>query len=123
LKCAGGLDHVERVQQFQRADGGAYGGIGDMQIAGGGFQMRMAEENLNGAEIHSGFQQVSGEGVPQRVRMNRFGDAGALPGFLAGAEDGLARDMRAGFFPGEEPVLRLLPAPVDAEQLQQFWRQ
>jgi len=54
--------------------------------------MSMAEENLNGAEIHSGFQQVSGKGVPQRMRMNRLGDAGVLPGFLAGAEDGLARD-------------------------------
>jgi hypothetical protein len=27
-----------------------------MQIAGGGFQMRMAEEKLNGAEVHPGFQ-------------------------------------------------------------------
>src|ERR1700722_20754160 len=56
LKCAAGLDHIERVQQLQRADGRAYGGVGDMQIGGGGFQMGMAEENLNGAEVHPGFQ-------------------------------------------------------------------
>jgi hypothetical protein len=102
LKCAGGLDHIERVQQFQRADGGAYGGVGDKQIAGGGFQMRMAEEKLNGAEVHSGFQQVSGEGVSQRVRMNGFGDASVLPGLLAGhsLEIGVP-----GFSPGKSQFL------------------
>ena len=44
----------------------------------------MAEQNLNGAEIDARFQQVSGEGVPQGVRMNRFGDTGFLGGLPAG---------------------------------------
>ena len=36
----------------------------------------MSEQDLNGAEIHAGFQQMGGEGVPQQVRMNGLGDAG-----------------------------------------------
>ena len=38
-------------------------GIGDVQIAGSGLQLCVAEQNLNGAEIDARFQQVSGEGV------------------------------------------------------------
>jgi hypothetical protein len=34
-----------------------------VQIAGSGLQLCVAEQNLNGAEIDAGFQQVSGEGV------------------------------------------------------------
>jgi hypothetical protein len=62
---SGRLDDVERVQEFQRAGGRAHPGIGDVQIAGSGLQLCMAEQNLNGAEIDARFQQVSGEGVPQ----------------------------------------------------------
>jgi hypothetical protein len=56
----------------------------------------MAEQNLNAAEIHASFQQVSGKRVPQRVRMNRFGDAGGFRGFLASQNDGVAGDRPAG---------------------------
>ena len=42
-------------------------GVGDMQVASGGLQFRMTEQNLNVAEIHAGFEQVSGKGVPQGV--------------------------------------------------------
>ena len=79
--------------EFQGTDGRAYVHVGDLEIAGGGFEIGMSEQDLNGAEIHSGFQQVSGKGVPQRMRMNRLGNAGVLPGFLAGAEDRLSREI------------------------------
>ena len=59
----GRWDDVERVQQFQRTGGRAHPGIGDVQIAGSGLQSGVAEQELNGAEIHARFQQVSGEGV------------------------------------------------------------
>ena len=49
LKRAGSLDDVERVQALQGADSRAHCGIGDMQIASGGLQLRMAEQDLNGA--------------------------------------------------------------------------
>jgi len=34
-----------------------------VQIAGRGFQLCVAQQKLNGAEIDAGFQKVSGEGV------------------------------------------------------------
>src|SRR5205809_467566 len=77
-KRAGGLDDVQRVQQLRRADRGTYGSVSDMQVASGGFQFRMAEQYLNIAEIDTCFQEVGREGLPQRVRMNRFGDAGGF---------------------------------------------
>src|SRR5690242_14949362 len=50
--------------------------LSDMQVASGGPQFRMAEQNLNAAEIHASFQQVSSKGVAERMWMNRLGDAG-----------------------------------------------
>jgi hypothetical protein len=44
----------------------------------------VAEQNLNGAEIDARFQKVSGEGVAQGVRMNRFGNTGLQGGLPAG---------------------------------------
>src|SRR5260370_12245076 len=81
---SGRLDDVERVQELQWAAGRAHPGIGAAQIAGTCLQLCMAEQNLNGAEIDARFQQVSGEGVSQGVRMNRFGDTGFLGGLPAG---------------------------------------
>jgi hypothetical protein len=36
-----------------------------LQIARRRFEVGMSEQDLNGAEIHAGFQQVGGEGVPE----------------------------------------------------------
>jgi hypothetical protein len=47
-----------------------------LQIACGGFQIRVAKQDLNRAEIGPGFEQVGGEGVPEQVRMNGLGNAG-----------------------------------------------
>src|SRR5215471_6658007 len=52
VKCAGRLDDVERVQQLQRAGGGTGRGVRDMEVASGGLQFRVAEQNLNAAEVH-----------------------------------------------------------------------
>ena len=56
--------------------------------------------------------------VAQRVRMNRFGDAGFLGGIPAGYEDGFGGDGPIGFRAGEEPLFRVLPPEVDSQQLQ-----
>jgi len=50
----------------------------------------MAEQNLNGADVDPGFEQMRGERVPQRVRMNRFPDACGLCRLPARQEDGLS---------------------------------
>ena len=41
---------------------------GDPQVPGGGLQAAVAEQQLNGADVGSGFQQMDGEGVPETMR-------------------------------------------------------
>jgi hypothetical protein len=76
----------------------------------------MAEQDLNGPEVHARLQQVSREGVPQRVGMNRFRNASVEGGFLACPENRLGRDWMTGLSAGEQPLLGALPAPVDIVQ-------
>src|ERR1043166_1595373 len=58
-----------------------------MQVLGGGFQIAMAEQNLNGAQIGAGLQQVRRPTVAQRVRGDAFADAGAMRGVATGDPD------------------------------------
>jgi len=41
------------------------------EIAGGGADIGMPQQNLNGAEIGSGIEHVRSAGVPEQVRMNQ----------------------------------------------------
>ncbi len=108
MKCAGSLNNVEGVQELQWTGGRAHRRIGDVQIAGGSLQFCVAEQDLNGAEIYARIQQVSGEGVSQRVRMNSLGDTGLSRSLLTGAEDGLAGDRLARFLTGKSHSLGCL---------------
>jgi hypothetical protein len=91
-----------------------------MEVASGGLQFRVAEQNLNAAKVHAGFQQVSSKGVAKRMRMNRLRDTGDLRGILASENDGVASEGLARFLTGEQPVRWSLPAKVATEQFQQF---
>jgi hypothetical protein len=44
----------------------------------------MTQEQLNGTHVGARFQQMNGEGVPKAVGRDRFGNAAALVGLLAG---------------------------------------
>ena len=66
----------------------------------------MAEQQLDGAQIGAGFQQVNGEGVAQRMRRDRLADAGPLTGLPAGAFDGERRDRLAGPVARKQPLFR-----------------
>ena len=79
----------------------------------------MPEQDLDGADVGAGLEQVGGEAVPQGVD----GDVLAQPGGAGGLDadpvhraggDGAARDVA-----GEEPVGRAGGLPVVAEQGQQ----
>ena len=62
--CAGGL---RAGQQVERAGRGADLGAGDLQVAGGGGEAAMAEQQLDGADVDAGFKQVDGEAVTKHV--------------------------------------------------------
>ena len=58
---------------------------GQVQVDGRVPDVGVAEQRLDAGEIGAGFQQVCGIAVPQGMRMNAFGDAGALGGYLSAA--------------------------------------
>ena len=83
---------VFQLQRVQRAGGRVKMALRKMQIDGGLFQIAVAQQDLNGAQIGACFEQMSGEAVTQRVAMDLFLDAGSLGGLLAGVPDGLGVD-------------------------------
>lgn len=58
----------------------------NVEVDHGGGNIRMSEEVLDGADIDTGFQQVGGEGMSERVAGGAFRQFGAANGLgnLAG---------------------------------------
>jgi hypothetical protein len=63
----------------------------------------MPQQQLDGAHIGALLQQMYREGVPQRMRRCRFGDAATLMRLLAHALHGAPGDVPARDIAGEEP--------------------
>ena len=70
-----------------------------MQVNRGLFEAAVAKQYLNGAQVCSGLEQMSGEAVPQGMRMQWFPDIGALGGLAAGVPDDLVVDWKVGRVP------------------------
>jgi hypothetical protein len=66
--------------------------LGQVQVAAGCFQIRMAEQKLNGTQIGSCFEQMGGKAMAQRVRMDTFLEAGALGSVFDCVEDALGEN-------------------------------
>jgi hypothetical protein len=64
-----------------------------MQIDGRYFEVAMAEQDLNGAQVGAGFEKVCGETMPQGVGVDASViEAGAFGGDLAGRPEDLGGD-------------------------------
>jgi len=61
-----------------------------MEIPGGGFQVHMTEQDLNGAQVGSRLEQVRRPAVAQGVRCYVLGDTRIAGGFFTGVPDGLS---------------------------------
>ena len=83
----------------------------------------MTEQQLDGAEIGTGFQQMNGEGVAQRVRRNRFIDAAQQSHLPAGPVDGERRDGLAGLAAGKQPFSWMGTLPIVPEYIEELGRQ
>src|ERR1700689_3979245 len=81
LRLCWGRRQSERVQ---RTRGGAEISRRKMKVDGGLLQIAMPQQNLDGAQVRTRFQEMGGEAVPQSVRMNLPADAGALGRLFAG---------------------------------------
>ena len=66
---------IANGQVVERARRGVQPGFGDVQVAGRGLQIAMAEQQLNAAQIGACIEQMCREGVSQHMRAQRLGDA------------------------------------------------
>ena len=64
-----------------------------MGVDHGGGHIRVAQQFLHRANVRTGFQQVRGEAMTQRVRMHGLGDAGGPRRLLDRALDGARIDV------------------------------
>ena len=116
---------VVQCERIQRTCRGVQMTLREMQVDGRFFQVLMAEQELNSAEISASFEKVCGKAVPQQMRMHTFLNAGALSGSLAG----VARRFRINrvmpgmpAIPGKEPIAGFSPqaTPVLAQFVEQL---
>ena len=63
----------------------------------------MSEQQLDGAQVGAGLEQMDGESMAQRVRCDRPVDAGPAPNDPAGILHGRWRDRLAGQIAWEQP--------------------
>src|ERR1700733_1157921 len=96
-----------------------------MQIDSGVLDVGVAEQQLDRAEIGSGFEQMRGIGMPQGVRADFFLDASAPDSFSTGMPDAFSSNRHVlavvGSSGWKQIRPRLLPAPILAQSLQQLW--
>ena len=64
----------------------------------------MAEQQLDGAQVGAGFQQMDREGVAQRVRGDWLGKPGQPVRLAAGVADGVAGNWLSGQVSREQPL-------------------
>src|SRR5271169_4995803 len=97
-----------------------------MQVDRCHFEVPMAEQDLNGAQVGAGFKKMCGEAMTQCVRMDApLLKARTFSSDLAGGPEDLGGDgitCRVPAVAGKQPLLRLAPEtpPVDAKFLQQL---
>src|SRR5947199_7050244 len=88
-------------KQIQGADGRANLGSGDTEIAGGGGQTAMAQQQLDGAHIGPCLEQMDGEGMAQAVGQDGLRKAAETAGFFTSVVDRFPADGRPGRLPSK----------------------
>ena len=85
----------------------------------------MAQQNLNGAKIGAGLQQMSREAMTQGVGMDLFLKARSQGSLVAGLPDGFGIDrlLTAGVLTRKQPSsgLGVQALPMDTQLVEQFW--
>lgn len=82
-----------------------------VQVPAGGFQVGMAEQELNGVQVCAGFEQMGSEAMPKSVRVDAFVDSSPFGRLLHGIKyaPGIDGDVgvRMGTFAGKQIGFRL----------------
>jgi hypothetical protein len=99
--CADQVGHLQRWpchlfrgerERVQGAGRGPHMALRKVDVNHRLAQVGVAEQQLDGAQVGAGFEQMCGEAVSKSVRMQRLVDSGALGGFPAGVPDDLVAD-------------------------------
>ena len=117
---AGGGSQVERIERARR---GIELPLGQVKIDRGLFEIAVPEEQLDGAQVCTGLEQVRGETVSQDVRVDSLFNARAFRRFTASVPGYLRRDRVFGcvvYSAGEEPFRGFVSAPVFAQSFEQL---
>src|SRR5271157_1508635 len=101
-----------QAQGIQWAGGSPHVFLRNVQVAGRGLQTAVAQQQLDGAKVRTGFQQMGGETVAQRMRRNLLGQTGSANGIVKSPPQGVAADGLVRVFAWKEPSRRFLPPPV-----------
>ena len=72
----------------------------------------MAEQQLNGADICAGFEEMNRKSVPESMGRDRLAVARKLASFLTGKFNGASVNRRAGNIALEQPIFRPCNLPV-----------
>ncbi len=81
----------------------------------------MTKQDLDGAHVGTGFQQMDGKCVPKGMRCDRFGDIAPLMRPLASLLYGESADVAADSITREEPPFGLVHSPPGAQDFEEFW--
>jgi hypothetical protein len=81
----------------------------------------MTKQDLDGAHVGTGFQQMDGKCVPKGMRCDRFGDIATLMRPLASLLYGESADVAADSITREEPPFGLVRSPPGAQDFEQLW--
>jgi len=79
----------------------------------------MAHQQLDPAHVSTGFQQMRGERMSQRMGCHGFGDAAAPACKLACLAYGIAADGLSGNVARKQPLARVGIVPVRSQDLEQ----
>src|SRR3954469_15695585 len=97
-----GLEHAELIE---RAGYGAHRSGRDLGVEGGVVQLRVAEQDLDDADVAAVLKQAGGEAVPERVRPDPLGDFGRLCRLHDDAMELPRADRLGGVLAGKQPTV------------------
>ena len=89
-----------------------HGRRGDMEVEAGRAQAGMTQQELDTTEVHPGFQEMGGKGMPERMGMDGLGQLGGGARLVADVGDAHPCDRFGDAEPGKEPRLELIELPV-----------
>src|SRR5580700_603628 len=103
-------------QQIERTGGRAYFAGSDPQIASRGCQAAVTEQQLNGPDIGTRFEQVNGECVTQAMRLERLGNVAESMRLLASLLHSILGDVLPRSVAREQPMAGSCHSPPLAQR-------